>query len=189
MNLKKVLRWWQQGNDGQTLNTLLSLRDDSITKDFLQMTCTDQSSADFKITLDSAKALLDLSMPLIKSTHQEYNMVGLSSSCFIFNQLFDRILGLKNRNALMTRNQVDLKREENVQKADVLLEKMRDIVALPHFVRFKNGEANRRSQDVEASKMTPLQLKRFQQRTAELKSLAERFDGDLDYLTERIGKL
>ena len=54
-----MLRWWQQGNDGQTLNTLLSLRDDSITKDFLQMTCTDQSSADFKITLDSAKALLD----------------------------------------------------------------------------------------------------------------------------------
>lgn len=104
MNLKKVLRWWQQGNDGQTLNTLLSLRDDSITKDFLQMTCTDSCRSDLKINLDTAKALLDLSMPLVKSTHQEYNLIGLSSQCYIFNQLFDRILGLKNKNSMMTRN-------------------------------------------------------------------------------------
>ena len=145
MNLKKVLRWWQQGNDGQSLNTLISLRDDSITKDFLQMTLTDGSNSSLKVSLDTATALLDLSRPLIKSTHQEHNLIGMSSACFIFNQLFDRILGLKNKNSMMTRNQVDLKREENIQKADIVLEKMQDIVALPHFVRFKNGETNRRN--------------------------------------------
>ena len=63
----------------------------------------------------------------------------------------------------MTRNQVDLKREENEQKADIILGKMQDIVALPHFVRFKNGEQNRRNQDVadNLEKMTHLQQKRY----------------------------
>lgn len=137
------------------------------------MTLTDSSgssSSNFKVNLDTAKALLDLSRPLIKSTHQEHNLIGMSSTCFIFNQLFDRILGLKNKNSLMTRNQVDLKREENIQKSDIILGKMQDIVALPHFVRFKNGESNRRNQDASdiLDKMTPLQQKRHQERTKEL---------------------
>jgi len=103
--------------------------------------------------------------------------------------MFDRILGLKNSNSLLTRNQADRQREEQIKKADRILEAMQDIVALPHFIRFKNGESNRRSADLDFDQMSSLQQTRCLQRTTELKSAAEQLDGDLDYLIERLSKL
>jgi hypothetical protein len=62
-NLRKVLRWWAQGNFNSSINTILQLKDASINKDFLDMTFgtlepqTDQLNL---MTMDGARGVLNI---------------------------------------------------------------------------------------------------------------------------------
>ena len=61
--MRKVLRWWAQGNFNSSINTILQLRDASINKDFLDMTFgtlepqTDQLNL---MTMDGARGVLNI---------------------------------------------------------------------------------------------------------------------------------
>ena len=165
-NLRKVLRWWQSGNHNSAFNTLLQLRDQSVCKDFLDVTFGDPkpNNSIKLLNFESARGVLQLAKQLINSKHQAYQQTGLQAASNIFELFHERIMSLKNCYSV-TANGVDVAREERIAKADKLVDILKDIIASPRFVEIKT------------------------QQGGQLQQLAERLDTDIDFFTVRIGQM
>ena len=90
------------------------------------------------MTMDGARGVLNIAQVLVYSKHDQYQITGLRATLNIFNIFHERIMGLKNSNSLMAR-QVDLAKEERVQKANMITDIFRDIISNSKFLAAKNS--------------------------------------------------
>jgi hypothetical protein len=90
------------------------------------------------MTMDGARGVLNIAQALVFSKHEQYQITGLRTTLNIFNIFHERIMGLKNSNSLMAR-QIDLAKEERVQKANMITDIFRDIISNSRFLAAKSS--------------------------------------------------